>query len=51
MSGTVSIKREYGPFGELLRASGPMAKANPFIKGSDDESSELPVRYYRVITQ
>ncbi len=27
--GTLSAQYEYGPFGELLRASGPMAKAKP----------------------
>jgi RHS repeat-associated protein len=27
--GSVSARYEYGPFGEVLRASGPMAKANP----------------------
>ena len=39
--GTVSARYEYGPFGELLRATGPMAKANPFrfsTKYQDDES-------------
>jgi RHS repeat-associated protein len=32
---------EYGPFGELIRATGPMAKVNPFrwsTKYQDDES-------------
>ena len=28
--GTVSAQYEYAPFGELLRATGPMAKGNPF---------------------
>jgi len=28
--GTVSAQYEYGPFGEVIRATGPMAKANPF---------------------
>ena len=42
---------EYGPFGELLRATGPMAKANPFrfsTKYQDDETDFLyyGVRYY-----
>jgi RHS repeat-associated protein len=42
--GTVSARYEYGPFGELLRATGPMAKANPFrfsTKYQDDESDLL----------
>ena len=32
---------DYGPFGEVLRATGPMAKANPFrfsAKYQDDET-------------
>ena len=39
---------EYGPFGELLRATGPMAKANPFrfsTKYQDDESDLLYYGY------
>ncbi len=42
--GTVSANYEYGPFGELLRATGLMAKANPFrfsTKYQDDESDLL----------
>jgi hypothetical protein len=45
----------YGPFGELLRATGPMAKANPFrfsTKYQDDESDLLyyGYRYYNAST-
>jgi RHS repeat-associated protein len=29
-TGAVVAQYEYGPFGELIRAAGPMAKANPF---------------------
>ncbi len=29
--GTISARYEYGPFGELLRASGPMAMVNSFL--------------------
>ena len=39
--GTASAQYEYGPFGELLRATGPMAKANAFrfsTKYQDDET-------------
>ena len=39
--GTVSAQYEYGPFGEVIRATGPMAKANPFRFSTiyqDDES-------------
>ncbi len=44
-----------GPFGELLRATGPMAKANPFrfsTKYQDDESDLLyyGLRYYNPST-
>ena len=28
--GSVAARYEYGPFGELIRATGPMAKVNPF---------------------
>jgi RHS repeat-associated protein len=47
----LSAQYEYGPFGELLRATGPMAKANPFrfsTKYQDDESDYLyyGYRYY-----
>jgi RHS repeat-associated protein len=46
--GTVSARYDYGPFGELLRATGPMAKANPFrfsTKYQDDESDLLCYGY------
>jgi len=39
--GSVAARYEYGPFGELIRATGPMAKANPFrfsTKYQDDET-------------
>jgi len=29
--GSVAARYEYGPFGELIRATGPMAKTNPFL--------------------
>jgi len=53
-----SFKRacgEYGPFGELLRATGPMAKLNPFrfsTKYQDDETDLLyyGYRYYNAST-
>jgi RHS repeat-associated protein len=46
---------EYGPFGELIRATGPMAKLNPFrfsTKYDDDESDLLyyGYRYYNAST-
>ena len=46
---------DLGPFGEVIRASGPMAKANPFrfsTKYQDDESDLLyyGYRYYNAST-
>jgi RHS repeat-associated protein len=46
---------EYGPFGELIRATGPMAKLNPFrfsTKYQDDETDLLyyGYRYYNPST-
>jgi hypothetical protein len=29
-TGAIAAQYEYGPFGELIRATGPMARANPF---------------------
>jgi RHS repeat-associated protein len=51
-SGAWSAQYEYGPFGELIRATGPQAKANPFrfsTKWHDDESDLLyyGYRYYQ----
>jgi RHS repeat-associated protein len=45
----------YGPFGEVIRATGPMAKANPFrfsTKYQDDETDLLyyGYRYYNAST-
>jgi RHS repeat-associated protein len=53
--GTVAANYEYGPFGEVIRATGPMAKANPFrfsTKYQDDESDLLyyGYRYYKAST-
>jgi RHS repeat-associated protein len=54
-NGSVVGQYEYGPFGEVLRASGPMAKANPFrfsTKYQDDETDLLyyGFRYYNAGT-
>jgi RHS repeat-associated protein len=54
-TGTNSATYEYGPFGENLRATGPMAKANSFrfsSKFQDDESDLLyyGYRYYSATT-
>lgn len=53
--GTVTATYEYGPFGELLRVEGPMAKGNPFRFSTkyQDEESDLVyygLRYYRADT-
>jgi len=50
-AGTNTASYEYDPFGQLLRGTGPMAKANPFrfsTKYQDDESDLLyyGYRYY-----
>ena len=52
---TAAAKYEDGPFGELIRATGPMAKLNPFrfsTKYCDDESDFLyyGCRYYNPST-
>jgi RHS repeat-associated protein len=49
--GSVAARYEYGPFGELLRATGPMAKANPIrfsTQYTDDETDLVCFlhRYY-----
>ncbi len=49
--GTTVGQYEYGPFGEVIRATGPMAKVNPFrfsTKYQDDETDLLyyAYRYY-----
>ncbi|MGO8678353.1 MAG: RHS repeat-associated core domain-containing protein, partial [Limisphaerales bacterium] len=53
--GGSSAVYEYGPFGEVLRATGPMAKNNPFrfsTKYDDDETGLLyyGYRYYNAST-
>lgn len=44
--GTVSANYEYGPFGELLRATGPMARANPFRFSTKYQDDETDLLYY-----
>jgi RHS repeat-associated protein len=53
--GSMSAQYEYGPFGEIIRATGPMAKANPIrfsTKYQDDETDLLNYgyRYYSSAT-
>jgi len=54
-STNILAQYEYGPFGELLRATGPMAKANPFrwsTQYTDDETDLVCYlhRYYNPST-
>ena len=54
-AGTVAANYEYGPFGEVIRATGPLAKINPIrfsTKYQDDESDLLyyGYRYYKAST-
>jgi hypothetical protein len=37
---------KYGPFGELIRASGPIAKLNPFRFSTKYEDDETDLVYY-----
>ena len=53
--GSVAARYEYGPFGELIRATGPMAKLNPFrfsTKYQDEETGLVcyGVRYLKTST-
>jgi RHS repeat-associated protein len=54
-NGQATANYEYGPFGEVIRATGPMAKVNPFrfsTKYCDDESDLVyyGYRYYNPST-
>jgi RHS repeat-associated protein len=54
-NGATVANYEYGPFGEVIRATGPMAKLNPFrfsTKYQDDETDFLyyGYRYYNPST-
>jgi RHS repeat-associated protein len=44
--GTNCATYEYGPFGELLRATGPIAKANPFRFSTKYQDDETDLLYY-----
>jgi len=44
--GCGSATYEYGPFGEVIRATGPMAKANPFRFSSKYQDDETDLLYY-----
>lgn len=45
-SGTTTAQYEYGPFGELLRATGPMALANPFRFSTKYQDDTTGLSYY-----
>ena len=54
-TGVIAAQYEYGPFGEVIQASGPMAFSNPFrfsTKCQDDETGFLyyGYRYYNPST-
>jgi RHS repeat-associated protein len=44
--GSVAAKYEYGPFGELIRASGPLAFENPFRFSTKYYDDETDLVYY-----
>jgi len=44
--GSVAARYEYGPFGELIRATGPMAKTNPFRFSTKYQDEETGLVYY-----
>jgi len=44
--GTNSAAYEYGPFGETLRTTGPMAKVNPVQFATAFQENETPLLYY-----
>jgi RHS repeat-associated protein len=45
-TGTVTANYEYGPFGEVIRATGPMAKFNPFMFSTKFYDWESGLYYY-----
>jgi len=44
--GTVSARYEYGPFGEVLRATGPVARVNPLRFSTKYQDDETDFLYY-----
>ncbi len=44
--GTLAANYDFGPFGELIRATGPMAKVNPFREGTKFYDEETDMAYY-----
>jgi len=45
-SGGMAGQWEYGPFGEVIRQTGPMAKVNPFRFSTKYEDDETSLSYY-----
>ena len=45
-NGTIAAQYWYGPFGELIRATGPMAKVNPFMFSTKFYDWETGLYYY-----
>jgi RHS repeat-associated protein len=45
-TGAIAANYEYGPFGELIRATGPMAKVNPFLFSTKFYDWESGMHYY-----
>jgi RHS repeat-associated protein len=46
VDGTVAANYEYGPFGKLIRSTGPMAKTNPFRFSTKYDDDEADLLYY-----
>jgi RHS repeat-associated protein len=44
--GTMVARYEYGPFGEVIRATGPMSKVNPFRFSTKYQDDETDLVYY-----
>jgi len=45
-NGSLSARYEYGPFGETLRATGTLAKHNPFRFSTKYTDNETGLLYY-----
>jgi RHS repeat-associated protein len=45
-NGTPCAQHEYGPFGEVIRMSGPTARANPFRFSTKYQDDETDLLYY-----
>jgi RHS repeat-associated protein len=46
-NGTTAATYEYGPFGEVIRATGPMAKLNPFTFQTEVYDWETDKYYWK----